>query len=75
MACNNPSNCPFPILALFLALWLLEGCDGSTASTSGGSPNPNPTPSSIDVATYHYDNLRTGQNTHETVLTTANMNP
>jgi len=75
---NNPSNCPFPILGLFLALWLLEGCGGSTASSSGGSPNPTPTPSSIDVATYHYDNMdnmRTGQNTHETVLTTANMNP
>jgi hypothetical protein len=26
------------------------------------------------VTTYHYDNMRTGQNTHETVLTTANVN-
>jgi hypothetical protein len=41
----------------------------------GGSPSPAPTPSSIDVVNYHYDNMRTGQNTHETVLTTANMNP
>ena len=46
-----------------------------TASSSGGSPNPAPTPSAIDVATYHYDNMRSGQNTHETVLTTANTNP
>ena len=72
---NNPPNCPFPILGLFLAPWLLQGCGGLTASSSGGSPNPAPTPSSIDVATYHYDNMRSGQNTHETVLTTANTNP
>src|SRR6266581_6273345 len=71
----NPPNCPFPILGLFLAPWLLQGCGGLTASSSGGSPNPAPTPSSIDVATYHYDNMRSGQNTHETVLTTANTNP
>src|ERR1700746_3718171 len=45
------------------------------ASSSGGGPNSAPTPSSIDVATYHYDNMRSGQNTHETILTTANMNP
>ena len=72
---NNPPNCSFPILGLFLAPWLLQGCGGLTASSSGGSPNPAPTPSSIDVATYHYDNMRSGQNTHETVLTTANTNP
>jgi Immunoglobulin domain len=29
--------------------------------------------STVDVTTYHYDNLRTGQNTHETVLTHANV--
>ncbi len=29
--------------------------------------------SNIDVITYHYDNLRTGQNTSETTLTTANV--
>ena len=29
--------------------------------------------SSVDVTTYHYDNLRTGQNTHETALTLANV--
>src|SRR5215469_7001587 len=74
MTRHNPSSCPFLILGLVLALWRLEGCGGPTASTSGGIPNPNPTPSSIDVTTYHYDNLRTGQNTHETSLTTANVN-
>jgi hypothetical protein len=30
--------------------------------------------SSIDVVTYHYDNLRTGQNVNEITLTTANVN-
>ena len=38
---------------------------------SGGNPNPvpAPTPSSLDVVSYHYDNLRTGANTNETTLT------
>jgi hypothetical protein len=30
--------------------------------------------STIDVVTYHYDNLRTGQNLKETILTPANVN-
>ena len=74
MARPNPSTCPLPILGSFLALWLLGGCGSSTTSSLAGSPNPAPTPSSIDVTTYHYDNMRTGQNTHETSLTTANVN-
>lgn len=63
-------------LGLFLVACLLAGCGSSTAGTAGGVPNPTPTPtpSSIDVTTYHYDNMRTGQNTHETILTTANVN-
>jgi hypothetical protein len=45
-----------------------------SSSSSGGTPNPTQRPSSIDVVTYHYDNQRTGQNTNETILTTANVN-
>jgi hypothetical protein len=32
------------------------------------------TGSTIDVVTYHYDNLRTGQNLNETILTPASVN-
>jgi hypothetical protein len=40
-----------------------------------GNPSTNSaSPSSIDVVTYHYDNLRTGQNTQETILTPLNVN-
>jgi hypothetical protein len=59
---------------------LLAACGSSTSSNSpsnsgsGGNPSPMPTPSSIDVTTYHYDNLRTGQNLSETTLTPANVN-
>ena len=45
-----------------------------TVNPSTGSNPPPPSGSSTDVTTYHYDNLRTGQNTHETTLTHANVN-
>jgi len=73
----------FRVSIILLALRLLAGCGGSmNTSSSGGNPNPtpNPTPSptpvpsSIDVVTYHYDNMRTGANTSETFLTPANVN-
>jgi hypothetical protein len=49
---------------------------GSVTSTSATlTVNPVTTPpSGVDVTTYHYDNLRTGQNVNETVLTPANVN-
>jgi Immunoglobulin I-set domain len=36
--------------------------------------NPATTASSIDVVTYHYDNMRTGQNVNEMTLTPSNVN-
>jgi len=67
-------------IALLLAS-LMAACgsstsnsNGSTGSSGGGTPGPTPTSSSIDVTTYHYDNLRTGQNLTETTLTPANVN-
>lgn len=48
---------------------------GSAGCGATGTPSTNSaSPSSIDVVTYHYDNLRTGQNTQETILTPANVN-
>jgi hypothetical protein len=47
----------------------IVGC-GSNIGPSANSAAP----SSIDVVTYHYDNLRTGENTNETVLTPTNVN-
>jgi hypothetical protein len=40
-------------------------------SASGGTPPP--PASTSDVVTYHYDNLRSGQNSKETILTPANV--
>jgi hypothetical protein len=48
----------------------------TSTTTTGGTAagGPDPAPSSIDVVTYHYDTLRTGQNLQETFLTPANVN-
>ena len=82
-----PTNLLTFILTTAATLALLASC-GSSGTGSSGNPgsgsngnfgagsNPNPgfRPSSIDVLTYHYDNMRTGQNTSETMLTPANVN-
>jgi len=47
---------------------------GSTPSASATLTVNAATASNIDVITYHYDNLRTGQNLNETILTPANVN-
>ncbi|HEY2548338.1 MAG TPA: hypothetical protein VGI46_19860, partial [Candidatus Acidoferrum sp.] len=47
---------------------------GSSTSTMATLTVNVATASNIDVVTYHYDNLRTGQNLNETILTPANVN-
>jgi hypothetical protein len=62
-------------VALVIAFWM-AACGSSISSNSSGSnstPTSTPSPSSIDVTTYHYDNLRTGQNLNEIALTAANV--
>ena len=45
-----------------------------TSSAATLTVNPSTTASAIDVITYHYDNLRTGQNVNEMTLTPTNVN-
>ena len=48
-----------------------SGSDPSSIATL--TVNPSATPSGTDVITYHFDNLRTGQNVNEMTLTPANV--
>ena len=43
------------------------------SNTATLTVNPANTASTVDVVTYHYDNLRTGQNLNEMILTPANV--
>lgn len=74
-------------LALLAGCGNTANSNATSDNSSSGNPDLNascgtaaaPTtnaaaPSSIDVVTYHYDNLRTGQNTQETILTPTNVN-
>jgi hypothetical protein len=45
-----------------------------TSNSATLTVNPGTVNSTVDVITYHYDNLRTGQNVNETTLTPANVN-
>jgi hypothetical protein len=85
---KNGTNIPNAVAATYTTPTTTTGDSGGqftvSVSDSGGSltsnpaaliVNPIPTASNTDVATYHYDNLRTGQNLHEKVLTPANVNP
>jgi len=47
---------------------------GSATSSAATLTVNTATNSAFNVVTYHYDNLRTGQNLSETTLTTANVN-
>jgi len=69
------SLCLCEIFVALFVIFSLAACGGSSSNrTPSPTPTPTPSPSSIDVTTYHYDNLRTGQNVTETTLTTANVN-
>jgi Immunoglobulin domain len=53
---------------------IVSNSSGNVTSNSATlTVNPANNTSNVDVVTYHYDNLRTGQNTNETTLTPANV--
>jgi hypothetical protein len=53
---------------------VVSDATGSVTSSTATLTVNTATTSSINVVTYHYDNMRTGQNLNETILTPANVN-
>lgn len=51
-----------------------SGSTGGTENSNGNGSGAGNASGGVSVLTYHNDNMRTGQDTHETTLTTANVN-
>lgn len=66
----SPSFIRTAALTSLLALSLSAACSGSSSNNPTGDPAAVPS----GVFTYHNDNLRTGQNLNESLLTPANVN-
>ena len=62
----------FLLGSLLLACLLIRCGSSINSSNTGGNPNPAPA-ATTDVVTYHYDNMRSGANTNEMVLTPSNV--
>src|SRR5579872_5956718 len=72
-------------LSAILILITLSACGGggdppsptvsSSSSSSSGASSSGGAGTMADVLTYHYDNQRSGENLHESILTPANVAP
>ena len=75
-------NDTFGIAFVVLAMLLVSGCQGTTSTTATTTITAMTTLATttvtatgkIDVLTYHYDNLRDGVDSDETILTPQNVN-